>query len=101
MNCLGELVGNMFTAVGRGSCRARVAKVHLYPGFWTDFVLVLNEMVLVLVLDFPSDRVRVLPFGRSTSTKTQGNWNAMFKDVGKDEVETVRQELHPTRVTNS
>jgi hypothetical protein len=44
---------------------------HLYPHFQTDFVLVLNEMVLVLVLDCSSDRVRarVLPFGRSTSTK--------------------------------
>ena len=47
---------------------------HLYPLFRSDFVLVLNEMVLVLVLDCPSDRVRVrvLPFGRSTSTKTPG-----------------------------
>ena len=46
-------------------------------------VLVLNEMVLVLVLDFPVPRVRerVLPFGRSTSTKTQANWNLTCKDT--------------------
>ena len=37
--------------------------------FWTSIVLVLNEMVLVLVLDCPSDRGQVLPFGRSAITK--------------------------------
>jgi hypothetical protein len=39
--------------------------------FLTSVVLVLPEMVFVLVLDCPTPRlrVRVLPFGRSTSTK--------------------------------
>jgi hypothetical protein len=41
------------------------------PGYLFDFfVLVLNEMVLAL--DCPSSRVRVLPSGQSTSTKNKG-----------------------------
>ena len=36
---------------------------HLHPHFWTDLVLVPNEMALLLELDCPSDRVR----------ETQGN----------------------------
>ena len=31
MNCLGKLIGNMFSAVGRGSCRAFGAKVRREP----------------------------------------------------------------------
>ena len=59
---------------------------HLYPHFRTDFVLVLNEMVLVLVLDCPSRvEYEYCPSGGVRVRKTQGNWNVMFKDVGKDE----------------
>jgi hypothetical protein len=51
-----------------------VASLVITHIFLPLVVLVLNEMVLVLDCPFSRVRLRVLPFGRSTSTKNQGNW---------------------------
>jgi hypothetical protein len=53
-------------------------------------------MVLVLVLDDPADRVRVrvLPFGRSTSAISQGDWMLMVKDVVNDRAKALWLVLH-------